>query len=327
MTTTPSELPPLEVTHATHPNANRTVYVVYNPTAGSGLGQKRVALDTIRDRFLAAGWNVATIRTRCAGDGTAAARLALDSGADVVAAMGGDGTINEVIQALANQPVPLGIIPVGTINVLAQELGLPSDPLAAVEAIATGAPQSIDLGKANDRYFTMMVGLGYDGVVLHNLSRELKQWSGPLAYWLTGFKTYTSYRSVRARVSWHDGKKARRLRCLIYVMIVGNTGLYAGGVLKFTPLASVRDGLFDVCIVRSKRWYQAIYHLLLALAGRLKRMPDVSQFQCTEITIRTARPLPYQIDGDPGGTTPVTIALSPRALNVMVSADTVAQGL
>jgi YegS/Rv2252/BmrU family lipid kinase len=260
---------------------------------------------------------VGTIATRCAGDGTAAAELAVAEGVDVVVAMGGDGTVNEVVQTLAGTDVPLGIIPVGTINVLAQELALPLEPLAAVDVITREGTRRIDLGRANGRYFTMMVGLGYDAESTASIIPSLKQWTGPIAYWVAGFQAFAKHKSVRARLTISDGKKTKRLRRLVYLMVVSNVGLYAGGVLKFTPEASFTDGLFDVCLFRSRRWYRAVFHVALSLVGRLKGIHDVEFFQVTTLKMTTGRPFPYQLDGDPAGTTPITIEMAPRALLVV----------
>ena len=301
-----------------HPTGTRTAYVIYNPTAGSGLTKKRVPIEAVIERFLANGWNVGAVQTRCAGDGTAAAERAIAEGADVVVAMGGDGTVNEVVQALAETERPLGILPAGTINVLAQELGLPLDPLLAVDVVCAGTVRRIDLGKANERYFTMMIGLGYDAESTQALIPSLKQWTGPIAYWLAGFQSFVKHKSVRARLWVNDGRKTRKLRRLVYMMVVSNVGLYAGGVLKFTPEASFSDGLLDVCLIRSKRWYRALLHVVLSIVGGLRTVSDVEFFQVQSLKITTGRPFPYQLDGDPAGTTPVTISVVPQALGVLV---------
>lgn len=317
MTLDPTTLPPLEFNLTPHPAATRRAAVIFNPVAGSGLTRKKVPIEAIRDRFLENGWSVATIPTRCAGDGTACAELAKAQGVDVVVAMGGDGTVNEVVQTLAGSDTPLGIIPAGTINVLAQELNLPMDPIAAVDVICKAGTRRIDLGRANGRYFTMMVGLGYDAESTASIIPSLKQWTGPVAYWVAGFTAFAKHKSVRARLVISDGKKTRRLRRLVYLMVVSNVGLYAGGVLKFTPEASFTDGLFDVCMFRSRRWYRAIWHVVLSLVGRLKGLNDVEFFQVTTLKMTTGRPFPYQLDGDPMGTTPITIEMAPRALAVV----------
>lgn len=312
-----TDLPPLQAALRTAPNATHTAYVIYNPTAGSGLRKKRVDPEMLQARFVANGWSVAMIQTRCAGDGTAAARYALEQGADVVVAMGGDGTVNEVVQAMAGGAVPLGIIPVGTINVLASELGLPSDPLAAVDTLARLKLRPIDLGKANGRYFTMMIGLGYDAESTLAMIPSLKQWTGPIAYWAAGFQSFIKHKAVRARMTVSDGKKTRRFRRLIYMMVVSNTGLYAGGILKFTPEANIADGFLDVCMIKSKRWYRAMLHIALSLLGGLRVVQDVEFFRCKTLTIRTGRPFPYQLDGDPAGHTPVTIEIVPMGVTMI----------
>jgi YegS/Rv2252/BmrU family lipid kinase len=315
--TDPTSLPPLAYDLTRHPAGQKTAALIYNPVAGSGLTKKRVPVEEVRDRFIANGWHVGLVPTRCALDGTEAAKFAMTHGADVVVAMGGDGTVNEVVQALVGTDTPLGIVPAGTINVLAQELNLPLDPLAAVDVITSEQVRRIDLGRANGRYFTMMIGLGYDAESTNTIIPDLKKWTGPVAYYVAGVQAFAKHKSVRATMTIHDGKKTRRLRRLVYMMIVSNVGLYAGGVLKFTPEASFTDGLFDVCLIRSRRWYRALLHVVLSFLGGLRTVSDVEFFQVKSIKMTTGRPFPYQLDGDPAGTTPVTIEMVPRALAVV----------
>jgi YegS/Rv2252/BmrU family lipid kinase len=317
MTLDPTSLPAFVYDLERHPAGTKTVAVIYNPMAGSGLTKKRVPLEDVRARFVANGWSVATIATRGPGDGTEAARFALAEGADVVAAFGGDGTVNEVVQALVDTETPLGILPGGTINVLAQELGISLDPLEAVDVITSQPVRRIDLGRANGRYFTMMIGLGYDAESTASIIPGLKAWTGPIAYYVAGVQAFAQHKSVRAKLVISDGRKTRKLRRLIYLMVVSNVGLYAGGVLKFTPEASFTDGLFDVCLIRSRRWYRALLHVVLSFLGGLRTVSDVEFFQVKSIKMTTGRPFPYQLDGDPMGTTPVTIEVAERALAVI----------
>jgi diacylglycerol kinase family enzyme len=352
---------PLTLELGPEPAAGSLAVVIYNPTAGSGPGKARVELSAVRERFAAAGWRCGAIATRQAGDGTDAARLALAAGAEVVVAMGGDGTINEVVQALAGQDVPLGIIPTGTINILALELGIPLDPLAAVDAIAHGTRRQIDLGRANGRYFALMIGLGYDAQATLNLLPELKAWTGPLAYWVAAFRSYTHHKAVRAKILISDGRRTRRLRRLVYCMVISNSGLYAGGRLQFygdtpqprapwifrqlrrlvglgsesytavremmpaalteggserpaPPPADVADGFLDAVVIRSGRWYRALFHGMLTFLGKLHTVGDVEFFRATRIEFRSSRPFPYQLDGDHAGHSPVVVEIVPDAL-------------
>jgi diacylglycerol kinase (ATP) len=314
--TTEATLPPLEIDKHRVPGATRTACVVYNLAAGGS--RRKVEIDAVRERFIVNGWNVWTVATRCAGDGTLCARRAVEDGADVVVSMGGDGTLNEVVQAIADTPTPVGIVPIGTVNVLARELGLPLDALEAVDVITSGEPLSIDLGKVNGRYFTMMIGLGYDADAAFNMMPQIKQWSGQLAYWVGAVQSFGRHRAVRAHITLEDGPKRRRLRRLIYLMVVSNTHLYGDGALKFTPEANVRDGLLDICMIRSARWYRALLHVVLSFTGRLRSVSDVEYFRAKRVIITTSRPFPFQMDGDPVGHTPVTIEIAPLALNVVV---------
>lgn len=309
-------LPPFDIEKHQVPGATRTAVVVFNPAAGGA--RRKGDIQEVCRRFVANGWNVASIATRCPGDGTEAARRAIAEGADVVVAMGGDGTLNEVAQALADGPTPVGIVPVGTVNVLVRELGLPLDPLEAVDVITSGQPLSIDLGRVNGRYFTMMIGLGYDAQSAMAMMPQIKQWSGQLAYWVGAVQSFAMHKAVRTKIVLEDAGRKRRIRRLVYLMVVSNTRLYGDGALKFTPEASVRDGLLDVCVIRSARWYRALLHIVLSFTGRLRTVSDVEYFRARKVTLTTSRPFPFQIDGDPVGHTPVTIEIAPLALSVMV---------
>lgn len=313
-----ADLGSFDVSRREIPGATRWAMIVANPTAGSGPARKHMGLETIVSRFHHHGWNVAIVPTRGPGDGTEAARHALALGADVVVAMGGDGTVNEVIQALAESEVPLGILPVGTINILAMELKLPFDPVGAVDAIAgpSAGVKRIDLGTANGRYFALMVGVGYDGEITRSVIPELKQVSGPFAYMFSVLQSFFYHKAARARITIELGGRRRRMRTLLYVAIVSNVGNYAGGSLKFTPEASFDDGLLDVCLVRSRRWYQALFHLAMSFTHYLNTVSSVRIERTTAIDISTSRPWPIQIDGDPAGSTPVRIRLHRGALSV-----------
>lgn len=312
------DLGSFDVSRRELPGATRWAMIVSNPTAGSGPARKHMGLETVVSRFHKHGWNVAIVPTRGPGDGTAAARHAIGLGAQVVVAMGGDGTVNEVVQALAETDVPLGILPVGTINILATELGLPFSPEGAVDAIAgpDAGRTRIDLGTANGRYFALMVGVGYDAEITRSVIPELKQVSGPFAYCFSVLQSFFYHKAVRARITLELAGKRRRLRQLLYVAVISNVGNYAGGSLKFTPEASFKDGLLDVCLIRSRRWYEALYHLALTFADKLRTVSAVRIERTTAIEIETSRPWPVQLDGDPAGTTPVKIRLHPQALSV-----------
>ncbi|HYU72724.1 MAG TPA: diacylglycerol kinase family protein [Ktedonobacteraceae bacterium] len=139
--------------------------VIANPTSGSYASHAQEVEETMA--FLRhSGWKVDLRLTEAAGDGRRLAREAVEQEAEVVIAAGGDGTINEVIQELAGSETALGVLPIGTVNVWAREMGIPLESVGAREVLLHGETRRIDLGRINDRFFLLMVGIGFDGEVV-----------------------------------------------------------------------------------------------------------------------------------------------------------------
>jgi YegS/Rv2252/BmrU family lipid kinase len=263
------------------------------------------------------GWQVEVWPTRGQGDASALARQAVEQQIRVVIAAGGDGTINEVIQGLAGSETALGVLPTGTVNVWAREMGLPSDS-AKVSAILTqGRTRQIDLGRVNERYFLLMVGVGLDGEVAHAVERRSLKRLGVLGYALAALWFGPAYVGFPVTLKI-DGAAPERSRTL--QIVVGNTRLYAGAC-KFTWLARCDDGLLDLCVVRQRGlWGRLLMVRDLVLRREPRRLwVDYSTFQTLEI--ETPHPVALQIDGDHAGYTPATFTVVPGALKVIVPQD------
>ena len=182
--------------------APRKVLVIFNPTAGA---RRRARLTRILEIMWSLGAAVTLHETKARGDAERTAREASTKVYDVVVAAGGDGTINEVINGLSGRQIPLGIIPLGTANVLAAELDLPTDDVGLARTIALGRTRPVTLGDVNGRRFVMMAGVGFDAHVVASVDAGLKRLIGKSAYvWetLRGFFRY-KFRSYRLIV---DGK-------------------------------------------------------------------------------------------------------------------------
>ncbi len=222
--------------------------IIANPTSGNG----GFPLQTRRfDETLAFlrghGWKVDLWYTQAAGEGEQLARKAVIQKANLVIAAGGDGTINEIIQGLVGSETALGVLPNGTVNVWARELGIPLDDMRARSVLVNGQTRRIDLGCVNGRYFLLMVGIGFDGEVTHIVERKPLKRLGILGYTLAVLWLGPGYRGfpVVARI---DGYVVKTRALQIFA---GNTQLYAGAV-KFTWQAKCDDGLLDLCIVRKR---------------------------------------------------------------------------
>lgn len=287
--------------------------LISNPAAGRRAGSNGVAMAV--EILAARGWQVEVRETSGAGEATHLARVAVGAAADAVLVAGGDGTLNEAIQALAGSPTALGYVPSGTVNVWARELGIPLDPTGAATALADGEVRTIDLGRANNRYFLLMAGLGLDGVVVERARavERYKRRLGILPYVAVTLLTAPTYRSHDLELRY-DGL-IRRVRAAM--LVVGNTRLY-GGYLQFTPDAVANDGCLDLCIVKGKGPLSLLQHAMPLLLHRTVGRADVELLRVRELTVTAREPVPFQLDGEPAGKLPVHITIAPAALRVMV---------
>ncbi len=271
------------------------ILVIFNPAARGEKSQRlRQFLESKQsDR-------VTLAPTRQPGDAT---RLAAAAGEhDVVVAAGGDGTINEVVNGLNG--AALGVLPLGTVNVFAQELGIPRDLEAAWAAIEAGQTRTIDLACAEAggrrRYFCQLGGVGFDARAVRAASWRLKKQIGPLSYVWAGLKTMRAPGVVK-----FNGIEG-------VALLIGN-GRFYGGRYRLFPEAKLDDGLLDACFferVSLLRYGPAI------LLGRHTRMAGVHYFQAKEFSCDSVAP--FQLDGEDAGDGPVRFSVSPRALRVIL---------
>lgn len=294
--------------------SSRKALFISNPIAGASRSYSRDwrwLVTELRNQ----GWELGEFKTSGSGEARRAAEKAVRDGCESVVVAGGDGTINEVIQALAGTKLSLGIIPAGTTNVLARELGIPSDFERALEILLEGKTRRIDLGKTNGRYFSLMTGVGFDARVVSDMQPEIKRRIGKFAFVDAWIRAFFAHRARRMTIEL-DGRRKMRLLC--FMIVVSNTGLYGGTVFKFNEKADIADGLLDVCILRSRRWHDVIRHFWGSLTGTHRSFDDVEFFQAKRIDIEASSPVPYQIDGDHEGMSPLSIEIAPGALEVIV---------
>lgn len=289
--------------------------IVFNPTAGHA-EQLEAELEAAAQVWRQKGWTVELQPTSGPGDGCRLARQAATEGYDLVVAAGGDGTINEVVNGLAGSQTALATLPLGTMNVWARELGLPLQPRAAAQTLCTWSPRPIDLGRAGDRYFLLMAGIGFDAAITANIRPDEKRRLGALAYVVRGIEEVMRIRGTRAQI-WLDG---RQIKARVLMIVIGNSQLY-GGLVKITHRASIDDGLLDVCVIKGDNGINAIGHLIAILRRRFSLNPDIAYYRAHTIEVVTRPPLPVQVDGDPIGTTPLRFTVVPSALQALLPPD------
>lgn len=293
------------------------VRIICNPISGSGRGSY-----ALRELEQTAAWlsehqlPAEVCQTEGPGHASLLAREAVHSGMEMVVAAGGDGTVNEVMQSLVGQRTALGVLPLGTINVWARETGIPLRLDQAREVLLHGVHRRIDVGRANDRYFLLMAGVGFDAEVARRVrDSALTQIGLKLVdYFATTGWLAVTHHPARVTIRY-DQSKRRTFNALM--IIIGNTRLH-GGAMTFAKRAVVDDGVFDVVTMESGGLIYRLGVLVRALFRRAKLGPKTRTIQCRTVHIESSPPLPVQVDGDVIGNLPMTFSIVPSSLSVIV---------
>jgi len=265
------------------------------------------------------GWQADWALTRSPGDATAMAARAAQEGRSLVVVCGGDGTLNEAVNGLAGSETALAVIPAGTANVWAKEVGIPRQPIAALEVAVRGQARRMDLGRASspsgegERYFFMMAGLGLDGSIAASLPLNVKRYLGAATYAFMAVGQSLRYRGQRVKLIVDDEPLETRL----LMMVVGNTRGYAG-ITQVTSRAYADDGLLDVCIFQGRHTLDIIFHTLRVAAQVHVRASPVLYRRVRRLEVHSETPLPAQLDGDFYPGYPTIFEVVPAALTVMV---------
>ena len=244
------------------------------------------------------------------GDAEAQAERAVEQGYTTIVAAGGDGTVNEVVNGIGTSPVSLGILPLGTVNVFALELGIPLNLEKAWKVIHAKKTRAVDLASANDHYFVQMAGIGLDAQVVKETSRATKRVLGPLSYLLTATKVAVT-RPPRLRVS-SQGKQVAEGS----FVLVGN-GRFYGGPFPVFHEADLQDGMLDVYVFRGSDYLSIIRYMRGALFKSLATFTDVHYFKAKSLLVEANREVPLEVDGEVIGHSPVKFAIKHRKLRVL----------
>lgn len=284
----------------------RRVYIIFNPSAGSGKAQR---LETIIAHLRRRGCAISVQHTNRAGHAAELAGAASSNDFDIVVAAGGDGTINEVAHGLRNSDLPLGVIPLGTANVFAHELGLAGNKNLVVDTIASGPLVPICSGLFNGQRFIMMAGAGFDAHVVTRVSSSLKKWSGAFAfYWATCVQAFR-YQPSGCDVEI-DGERYRANSVFVC------NGRYFGGPFTAAAQGDMRDRQLFAVLFLGQGWFNVMKYSLALIVGGYERLQDVKVQPAQTIRIQAPNPEPCQIDGEFVGHLPAEISIDPVPLVV-----------
>jgi diacylglycerol kinase (ATP) len=298
-------------------NGTVRICVIFNPTAkGEKAKRFRRHLDMIASEC-------ALKQTVAAGGARSLATEAIREGFDTVVAAGGDGTLNEVLNGMGDLPdgferARLAVLPLGTVNVFARELGLTMNLKRDWEVIRAGREMQIDLpsvecavnGTMQRRYFAQLAGAGLDARAIDLVDWSLKKKVGPLAYIWAGIM---ALRERAPAITMAGGKDSTAGE----LVLVGNGRLY-GGQYRVFPRAGLQSGVLDVQVIPKADW-RALLHCGVSLLAK-GELPNgaARAFQCDCFTLTSAEPTRVQVDGESVGSLPATFTIQPKKLRVVV---------
>ena len=302
------------------PDPIRDALLIFNPMAGRARSLRSAALERARRVLARQGIDSELAPTDGPGSGTELARRAVREHRQMVIVCGGDGTLNEVVNGLAGSAVPLALLPAGTANVFAKELGLPWDIERAASLIAGSRLRRIALShvtaadlEGGGRYFLSLAGAGPDGAMVRAVDQRLKDQTGTMAYWLEGFRQLGVYRFPRFRVQLESETSEATL------IIAGRTKHY-GGPFQITTRADLYGNDFELMLCTTRSRWKYLCYLPLLLAGSLRRARDVRFLRATTIHCEPidAEPVWVQVDGEPAGRLPADFRIASDALTLAV---------
>lgn len=306
----------------------RKVALLYNPLSGSRHNRRLAAVKSAASVLRNAGIEVLVTPTQPAGGTAVQVTEAIAQGCETVFACGGDGTAHDILQSLVGTETALAIIPLGTANALAHDLGIPLTPAAAAQAALTAKPKRIAVGQAHyqdiygnpsSRYFTVTLGIGADAHLFHKLDSSLKIRFGMLAYyaqatwlWLT-----LNMQTFAAEFTGDDRQpRTAEVSELLAVRI-----RYFGGVLReLAPGASLDRDDLRLVLFRTRSRLQYLRYIVRGLAGAQWQVNGIELMHSTKVmcTLTGDSPVYLEADGEILGTLPAEISVIPNALTILV---------
>ncbi|MDN3450852.1 diacylglycerol kinase [Planococcus sp. APC 3906] len=292
--------------------------IIYNPTSGRELFRKH--LPEVLEKMEKAGYETSCHATTAEGDATIAAADAVKRNFDLIVAVGGDGTLNEVVSGVSGfeERPKIGLIPMGTTNDFARAVHIPRDINKAVDIIIEGNSIPVDVGLMNDRHFINIAGGGRLTELTYEVPSKLKTVLGQMAYYLKGIEMLPSIRSSKVRIEY-DGHVFDDHAMMFLIGLTNSVG----GFEKLAPDASINDGKFTLLILKELNMAEFIRVASLALRGEHLSDPHVIYAKASKISVSSDERVLLNLDGEYGGLLPATFENLGRHIEVMVPIDSI----
>lgn len=295
--------------------------IIYNPTSGRELFRKH--LPEVLEKMEKAGYETSCHATTGEGDAVLAAKSAVERNFDLIVAVGGDGTLNEVVSGISQfeKRPKIGLIPMGTTNDFARAVHIPRDINKAVDIILAGDSIPVDVGLMDsNRYFINIAGGGRLTELTYEVPSKLKTVLGQLAYYLKGIEMLPSIRSSKVRIEY-DGNVFEDQAMMFLIGLTNSVG----GFEKLAPDASINDGKFTLMILKEVNMAEFIRLASLALRGEHLSDPHVIYTKASKISVTSEETVLLNLDGEYGGILPATFENLCQHIEVLVPISSIGE--
>ncbi len=269
----------------------KQVVFIINPIFGINRRPSRI-IRWIEDIWQPSGMAYEILKTGHRGHGTKLAREAVARGADLVVAVGGDGTINEIGRGLLGSDATLGVVPAGSGNGFARNMKIPLEQKTAIEALLHPRVMRLDVGKINDYYFFNVAGAGLDAIISDRFDHVRLR--GPVPYFLIGVREFFRFQPEPVVIQLPD-QKLHRAPLLLSFANLPMFGINA----TIAPNAKPDDGLIDVCVLNPVRFQRAVANLPKLFSGHIDELPEMEIYPASRVTVFRPTAGPIHTDGDP----------------------------
>jgi YegS/Rv2252/BmrU family lipid kinase len=307
------------------------VVLIYNPA--SGWQNRRVAeqIETVAAVLRGAGVSAEAVGTGGPGQAGRQAKEAARAGFDTVLACGGDGTVNEVLQGIVGTGLALGVIPLGTANALATDLGLPSHPEGAARMLLTFAPFRIAAGRISycrnggsteQRYFTVAAGIGPDAHLMYQLNVQLKRRLGYSFYFAQAVRTWATHSYPLFHGELNAGGNGNRRGVDVSQVLAVRISNFGGMLRRLAPGAALQREDLRLVLFKTRSRASYLWYMLAVLCGLSPRVPDIELADAVSIECRAADDAPARVyveaDGEALGNLPCRIEIVPDAVTLLM---------
>jgi len=308
----------------------RRALVIYNRAAGRNRARRAALVESVLGILQSAGVEAPAVESQGPRLAAEQARGAIQAGYDTVIACGGDGTIHDVLQGLVNSAVALGVVPAGTGNILARNLGLPLDPLEAAKKLLSAEPRLIDVGKieydagqqSSGSYFAVVAGVGMDALLMYRMAAAHKEQLGMLAYYAMGVRLSLLHPLPWFEVEFADAATGKTRRECAAQLLASRVSDFGDVVRRVTPNAGLHRDDLQLFLFKSRSRWRLWRFLISSYSRSAWKFPELELIHATGAVCRSVRDedtkkIYAEADGEALGGLPVSISMAPKALKLL----------